>query len=567
MKGLRYLISLQDKVSNVADRIGGKVRNLVGKLDGLTSVQDKVNTSSGKAARGLDGMSGSLSRFVKVGTLAAGISIAGQIGAIGQQAVGVAKNLVDSTLEFSRVDRVVKFTGANEGAKNLAFLDATITKFNLPIREARNSFADMSGSFMGTSLAGQGLRDVFEGMSAASAVLGLSNDRVKGSFYALSQMATKPTLMLEELKTQLSDHLPGAMTMAARSMNMPLDKFLQMVEDGKVLSTDFLPKFAAELKRTFGEEAVRAAQLPQGQLTALDNKFQLLKKNLGEKLLPVVLKIGIVLMQAIDKIMPYVDIVATFIRDRFARLTEIFTPLATSLNQAILPFQNLISAIWGFAQLIVKIADDIVVMIFGAVDWGNLLSRVFTIAGSVIGSLTKILSVVWSILSQIVGLVIKLAGWIIEKLGGLGLRVLEGVAWAFGKIAQGVEWAYNKIVALLEAVGLLDKKSVSVKVQEKVERIGGANSVPTTLGGLNTAGGATAGAGAAGSAPAGSKESANKINEGGSRPVNISIKYDAMIKGGINIHTTNMKEGVKDLERLIEETILRSLNGATQMVR
>ena len=559
MKGLQYLISLQDRVSAVADRIGGKVRNLVDKMDKLTGVQEKVQNSAGKAARGIDGMGSSMSRFVKIGSLAAGMSIASNLWAMGQQVVGVGKQFVDSALEMQGAERVIKFASGKEGAANLKFLYSTINKLNLPLVETRNAFASVTGAFKDTVLQGQPMRDIFEGVSTSTSAMGLSGDTTQGVFLALSQMMSKGKVSAEELTGQLGERLPGALNIAARAMGMTQAKLLDMMSEGKIMSTDFLPKFATELKKTFGDEAVKAAQLPQAQLTKLSNKFELLKIKLGNELMPVVLKVGIVLMEVFDRAMPVIDAVSNFISERFAKLSQIFAPIIQALPLLVEPFNTLMQVLFSLYSILLNIFDSVFSMVVGAVDWGGLLSSIFTIAGSVIGSIATILRVVWNILEPIVGLIIKLVGWIINGLGGLGLKILEGVAWAFQKIAQGVEWIYNKVVGLLEAVGLLDKKNVVIGVQQKVDKA--ANPFGSNVGGLNP----DAFNKPSATAPAGAKASADKINQGGSRPINISIKYDAMIAGGVTIQSTVIKEGAAELQRMLEELLLRTLNGATQL--
>ncbi len=562
MKGLHYLISLQDKVSAVADRIGGKVRNLVSKLDGLTAVQDRVESAAGRASRGLDGMSGSFNNFMKVGTLAASMSIGSTLMSFGQQAINVGKDFVDAALNVDGAMRVIKFASGKDAAENFSFLYRTIDKLNLPLAETRSAFTSVAGAFKDTALQGQPMRDIFEGVSMATSAMNLSSDTTEGVFLALSQIMSKGKVSAEELTGQLGERLPGALSIAARSMGVSTGKLMEMMQNGELLAVDFLPKFANELKKTFGDEAVKAVQSPQSQLTRLSNKFQMLKEGIGQQLLPTVIQIGVVFMEMIEKVLPYIDIIATFIRDRFAKLSPALGALVSNLSQAIEPFKAYMQTLFSWWDLLSSITIDVITMLVGAVDWGNMLSRIFSLGSSVLQSLTTILGVIWKILGPVVGLVIKLAGWILEKLGGLGLRVLEEVAWAFSKIAKGVEWVYDKIVALLEAVGLLDKKSVSIDVKEKLEKVG-SGGIGTTLGSLSNSTGGLGGTGM--SAPPEAKKDAKKINEGGSRPININIKYDAMNKGGITIHTTSLKEGTRDIERFLEEMLLRTLNGATQL--
>jgi TP901 family phage tail tape measure protein len=61
------------------------------------------------------------------------------------------------------------------------------------------------------------------------------------------------------------------------------------------------------------------------------------------------------------------------------------------------------------------------------------------------------------------------------------------------------------------------------------------------------------------------KSKTESVTGGGSRPVNISIKFDTLNEGGITISTTNLTEGVANIEKMMTEMLLRVVNGANQI--
>jgi TP901 family phage tail tape measure protein len=61
------------------------------------------------------------------------------------------------------------------------------------------------------------------------------------------------------------------------------------------------------------------------------------------------------------------------------------------------------------------------------------------------------------------------------------------------------------------------------------------------------------------------REATEKVTGGGSRPVNIHIKLDALNQGGITIQTTNLSEGASQVETQLQQMLLRILNSANQI--
>ena len=103
----------------------------------------------------------------------------------------------------------------------------------------------------------------------ASTALGLSSDQTKGALNALAQMISKGTVQAEELRGQLGERLYGAFQAAARAMGVSTQQLGKMLEKGEVLAVDFLPRLAVEIKKTYGEEAVKNVN----SATAAQNKF------------------------------------------------------------------------------------------------------------------------------------------------------------------------------------------------------------------------------------------------------------------------------------------------------
>ena len=114
---------------------------------------------------------------------------------------------------------------------------------------------------------------IFESVAKAASVLKLSNDDLKGSLNALSQMISKGTVSAEELRGQLGERLPGAFNLAAKAMGVTTSELGKMLENGEIMAGNLLPKLALELNKTFGDKIVGSVDSLQASVNRLDNSF------------------------------------------------------------------------------------------------------------------------------------------------------------------------------------------------------------------------------------------------------------------------------------------------------
>ena len=114
---------------------------------------------------------------------------------------------------------------------------------------------------------------IFESVAKAASVLKLSNEDLKGSLNALSQMISKGTVSAEELRGQLGERLPGAFNLAAKAMGVTTSELGKMLENGEIMAGDLLPKLALELNKTFGDKIVGSVDSLQASVNRLDNSF------------------------------------------------------------------------------------------------------------------------------------------------------------------------------------------------------------------------------------------------------------------------------------------------------
>lgn len=212
------------------------------------------------------------------------IAAAFSIGAV----VSFGKEIVKTTTIYQQFQKSIDFaTGsAANGAKAFQFLQETANKYGLDLRALTEGYKGFSASSI---LAGTSMQETnrqFLAMAKASSVLGLSAEKSGLVMKGLEQIAGKGVVSMEELRGQIGDSLPGALGIAAKAMDMTTGKFIKFVSDGKLLSSEFLPRFADQLEKTFGTSANQNLS----NLTASQNRFNSSIDNLilavGNKLEP-----------------------------------------------------------------------------------------------------------------------------------------------------------------------------------------------------------------------------------------------------------------------------------------
>lgn len=109
---------------------------------------------------------------------------------------------------------------------------------------AGESYAKFAASAVNSGISMTTVRQVFENTAMAAGNLGLSADATKGILEALSQMAGKGVVSMEELRGQLGDRLPGALSLMAKGLGLTDQQLIKLVESGKLLSSDALPALA-----------------------------------------------------------------------------------------------------------------------------------------------------------------------------------------------------------------------------------------------------------------------------------------------------------------------------------
>jgi len=168
------------------------------------------------------------------------------------------------TLDKKEIDKVYDYVRGQSDRIGLVFQD-TAKEFA--------SFA-VAGLKSGRSL--QEVKYIFEGMSEAGRVFGLTTDQMNGTFLALRQIFSSTKIQAEELN-QLSERLPGLYAVAQTALKSQFPDLKKALADGKV-GTENVVKIAEAYRKLVAEQLPGATSgiiAAQARLTNEINDFKL----------------------------------------------------------------------------------------------------------------------------------------------------------------------------------------------------------------------------------------------------------------------------------------------------
>lgn len=219
-------------------------------------------------------------------------------------AIGIANTLkrialdgIDVALQFDKINNSLKVTLGSMGAveAEMEFLTNVTNRLGLETLTAAEAYSKLLASTKGSNLTLKQTREIFEGVASAATAIGLSADDMEGALTAISQMASKGRISLEELTGQLGERIPGALNIAAKAMGMTNKELIKMVESGELMAEELLPKLARALKDEFGAAAEEAAgDSRQADVNRLKNAWNDLLNDMGSglsKVIPLLTKV------------------------------------------------------------------------------------------------------------------------------------------------------------------------------------------------------------------------------------------------------------------------------------
>lgn len=544
MSGFNYLINLQVLNGNAFQKLSASAGTFESALERAQGEVGQTNRAVKKL--GDDGQRAFGGLRSSVGGWVAGLGIA-----------AATLGSLSTAADQRSLEKAITFAGGEEGARNLAFVRQEIEALKLPTVSALEGFKTLSGSLMGSGLAVEQQRDLFHAVAEASTVMGLSAQDSQLAFLAVGQMASKGRLQMEELRGQLGERIPGAFGIAARAMGVTTAEFEKMVAKG-LDAKDFLPRFAAEMHKTFGAGVADALTGPRAAFNEFNNSVLMLRDTIGTELMPTAT--GLIkdfFIPAFGWIGRNIDVLG-LLATTFGSVYVAAKLYAVGAGIASVVTGGFTGTIWGL----------------NAALWANPL---VWIAGALIAVGAAVVYA-WNKFEGFRGFMYGM--WEITKeLGRLFWERVITPFMSFGKIVAGIFTFDTDLIAS----GMTDAAKFAESWSGNAgERIGNAarkgwsegladfqNDQSATAKAANTGGAGAPFGGASFSSPTGgsntggqAKEMASNITGGGQRNVTINV---SKLTGVETLHTVNLKEGADRVGTELIKKLTEVLNSANQI--
>jgi len=250
----------------------------------VTGQMSKLNTETEKVARSSKGLGNTMQ--VALGNLAAqGIQLLlAQIANLSR----ALQDLISQSLEAASAVRAMDagfqaVLGSTEAAEEeLAFVKDLSNELGLEVKGAADAFLQLTAAAQTQNLAQSDIREAFSETSRVLGLLGKSGAESQRVLNALSQVAGKGVVSMEELKLQIGEQLPVALGALANGLNMTVPEVIDLVSSGELLAEDFFPAFSRGLQEIEGQ--IDPSILA---LNRFKNAIFELQAGLGEELLPL----------------------------------------------------------------------------------------------------------------------------------------------------------------------------------------------------------------------------------------------------------------------------------------
>jgi len=194
-----------------------------------------------------------------------------------------AKNIFDSGVRAERTAKSYEAITGNlrDTGVEMDFVRKEADLLGLVFYDTADSYKKLFAAAKGTNMEGENTRNIFIAMAEAGTALGLSNEDLNGTLYAVSQMMSKGKVQAEELRGQLGERLPGAFNMAAEALGVTTGELNYMLERGEVLADDLLPRLADVMHDRFAEGARSMADSQVASVNRMQTAWEDFKASLS----------------------------------------------------------------------------------------------------------------------------------------------------------------------------------------------------------------------------------------------------------------------------------------------
>lgn len=204
--------------------------------------------------------------------------------------------------------------------EEMDFIRGTADRLGIAMTDLGLAYSKFAVAADGSKFSADATRKVFLGVAEAGRVNKLSLDQLNGVFLALEQMISKGKIQAEELRGQLGERLPGAVSILADALGVTTAELDKMMEQGQVFATEeTMLKFVDELSNRFSAQLPAALQSLSAEMGRFENDLDKVALAFAEGVIPGV-------REALNAFNAFVNSTAG---------QEFFVNLGTAVGQAV----------------------------------------------------------------------------------------------------------------------------------------------------------------------------------------------------------------------------------------
>ena len=240
-------------------------RSVVGALNGIEGATERVNKRMRATDRAMQGFSRNFGRLQAI--------------LITAQPVRFFSAFMRSLVEADKVVTTFKsqlftVTGdLGQAADEFDRLKDTAQAYAVPINSLTKGFAKLKAS-MNTPELEKYNDALFQSTVVLSSVLHMAEYNTERVFNVMIQIMSKGQLMMEELKQQLGEHVPGAIALAAESMGMSVREMMDEMQAGNISAEKFASGWSKLILERFGPAVEVATKSIQASINRFNNVIQ-----------------------------------------------------------------------------------------------------------------------------------------------------------------------------------------------------------------------------------------------------------------------------------------------------
>lgn len=236
-----------------------------------------LDRASGANTRGGRGWSGI---FTPSNVAAGAQSALSALGVVGGMygVVELGKAMYQASLKMENFQLAFQsiYGSSSRAAVQLDYVRKICDRLGLSFEETAHGAKQLFAAAKGTEVEGD-VNQIFNAFSTMGAALKLSSEEMGSVMLAVSQMISKGKISAEELRLQLAERMPGAVTLFAKSIGVTTKQLDEMLQKGEV-GLDSLKKFALEVEKTYSAGAKAAANGLQAEINRVANAWFDLKR-------------------------------------------------------------------------------------------------------------------------------------------------------------------------------------------------------------------------------------------------------------------------------------------------